>query len=194
MEEQEQAELKKFMEARGKKVIKGRAACRADPTTEAAAALCWLRLWRLHTRGHMSACSQADELVEQMDSVAPWRRPPCPSSRRHPADALLAPLPPALAQVGEGEVLDKQAITREAATEHLKQQQELQRRLARLARSLDHAERARREEEAPLLAKKREELIKVRAQARTGGRGGKKGRRRARGGGAQGPWAAPASC
>ena len=54
-------------------------------------------------------------------------------------------------KVGEGEKLDARIINKEAASEQLKQQQELQRRLAKLARQMDHLERAKREEEAPLL-------------------------------------------
>jgi translation initiation factor 3 subunit A len=39
----------------------------------------------------------------------------------------------------------------EALSERLKEAQELERKLTRLAKTLDHLERARREEEAPLL-------------------------------------------
>lgn len=39
----------------------------------------------------------------------------------------------------------------EAISERLKEAQELERKLARLAKTMDHMERARREEEAPLL-------------------------------------------
>lgn len=55
-------------------------------------------------------------------------------------------------KVGEGEKLDAMAINKEAVSEQLKQQQELQRRLSKLARQMDHLERAKREEETPLLA------------------------------------------
>ncbi|PSC76450.1 eukaryotic translation initiation factor 3 subunit A-like [Micractinium conductrix] len=55
-------------------------------------------------------------------------------------------------KVGEGEILDAKIINQEVVSEQLKQQQELQRKLAKLAKQMDHLERARREEEAPLLA------------------------------------------
>ncbi|KAL6776514.1 EIF3A [Auxenochlorella protothecoides x Auxenochlorella symbiontica] len=54
-------------------------------------------------------------------------------------------------KVADGERLDAAAITQEVRSEAAKAAAELARRLARLAKSLDHAERARREEEAPLL-------------------------------------------
>jgi translation initiation factor 3 subunit A len=47
--------------------------------------------------------------------------------------------------------LDRNALMQEALTERLKEAQELERKLARLAKTMDHTERARREEEAPLL-------------------------------------------
>lgn len=67
-------------------------------------------------------------------------------------------------KVGEGEKLDAKAINQEVLSEQLKQQQELQRRLARLAKQQDHLERARREEEAPLLADAYQAKLKVRAR------------------------------
>ncbi len=48
-------------------------------------------------------------------------------------------------------------------SEQLKQQQELQRKLAKLGKQMDHLERARREEEAPLLAEVAKQAYKVRA-------------------------------
>lgn len=63
-------------------------------------------------------------------------------------------LPPCLAlslQLKEGEKLDRKALMQEAISERLKEAQELERKLARLAKTMDHMERARREEEAPLL-------------------------------------------
>lgn len=74
--------------------------------------------------------------------------------------------------MGEGEKLDAKAINQEVLSEQLKQQQELQRRLARLAKQQDHLERARREEEAPLLAAAHQAKLKVRAG---GGRGVREG-------------------
>jgi translation initiation factor 3 subunit A len=64
-------------------------------------------------------------------------------------------------KVGEGEKLDAKAINREVMSEQLKQQQELQRKLAKLAKQMDHLERARREEEAPLLVQAYEHRIRV---------------------------------
>ncbi|KAL4448023.1 hypothetical protein ABPG75_005242 [Micractinium tetrahymenae] len=63
-------------------------------------------------------------------------------------------------KVGEGEKLDAKAINQEVLTEQLRQQQELQRKLAKLAKQMDHLERARREEEAPLLAQAYEQKLK----------------------------------
>ncbi|KAL4444951.1 hypothetical protein ABPG77_004001 [Micractinium sp. CCAP 211/92] len=63
-------------------------------------------------------------------------------------------------KVGEGEKLDAKAINQEVLTEQLRQQQELQRKLAKLAKQMDHLERARREEEAPLLAQAFEQKLK----------------------------------
>ncbi|KAI3438410.1 hypothetical protein D9Q98_000841 [Chlorella vulgaris] len=63
-------------------------------------------------------------------------------------------------KVGEGEKLDAKAINREVMSEQLKQQQELQRKLAKLAKQMDHLERARREEEAPLLVQAYEHRIR----------------------------------
>lgn len=49
----------------------------------------------------------------------------------------------------------------EAVSEQLKQQQELQRKLAKLAKQMDHLERAKREEEAPLLAEAQKGRLQV---------------------------------
>mmetsp|Transcript_33886 Transcript_33886/g.95996 ORF Transcript_33886/g.95996 Transcript_33886/m.95996 type:complete len:1014 (-) Transcript_33886:241-3282(-) len=51
----------------------------------------------------------------------------------------------------EGEKIDRQALMHEALTEQLKERQELERKLARLTKQMDHFERAKREEEVPLL-------------------------------------------
>ncbi|KAL6753630.1 eukaryotic initiation factor [Haematococcus lacustris] len=53
----------------------------------------------------------------------------------------------------EGKELDRDTILREAQAERLKEQQELERKMTKVARQLDHLERARREEEAPVLAR-----------------------------------------
>lgn len=58
----------------------------------------------------------------------------------------------------EGEKIDRQALMHEALTEQLKERQELERKLARLTKQMDHFERAKREEEVPLL----EEAFKIR--------------------------------
>uniref|UniRef100_A0A383WAX7 Eukaryotic translation initiation factor 3 subunit A n=1 Tax=Tetradesmus obliquus TaxID=3088 RepID=A0A383WAX7_TETOB len=55
------------------------------------------------------------------------------------------------ALVKDGDKLDRKALMQEALSERLKEAQELERKLARLAKNMDHLERARREEEAPLL-------------------------------------------
>ncbi len=55
------------------------------------------------------------------------------------------------AQVKEGEKLDKSAVLKEVHMDRWKEQQELERRLVRASKQLDHLERAKREEEAPLL-------------------------------------------
>jgi len=60
----------------------------------------------------------------------------------------------------EGEKLDKRALMAEAMTERLKEQQELERKMTKMAKQLDHLERARREEEAPYL----EEAYKKRTE------------------------------
>jgi len=51
----------------------------------------------------------------------------------------------------EGEKIDRQALMHEALTEQLKGRQELERKLAKLTKQMDHFERAKREEEVPLL-------------------------------------------
>ncbi|PNG98969.1 Eukaryotic translation initiation factor 3 subunit A, partial [Tetrabaena socialis] len=53
--------------------------------------------------------------------------------------------------VKEGEKLEKGAVIKDLMSERIKEQQELERRMARFARNMDHLERARREEEAPYL-------------------------------------------
>uniref|UniRef100_A0A7S0S2D0 PCI domain-containing protein n=1 Tax=Chlamydomonas leiostraca TaxID=1034604 RepID=A0A7S0S2D0_9CHLO len=47
--------------------------------------------------------------------------------------------------------LDKRTLVAEVLTERMKEAQEMERRMQKLAKQLDHLERARREEEAPLL-------------------------------------------
>lgn len=54
-------------------------------------------------------------------------------------------------KVKEGEKLEKNTVIKDLMSERLKEQQEMERRLARTAKNLDHLERARREEEAPFL-------------------------------------------
>lgn len=54
-------------------------------------------------------------------------------------------------QAKDGEKLDRKQLMQEAYQERLKEAQELERKLARLAKTMDHLERARREEEAPYL-------------------------------------------
>ncbi|GLC73813.1 hypothetical protein PLESTF_001423800 [Pleodorina starrii] len=54
-------------------------------------------------------------------------------------------------KVKEGEKLEKQAVIKDLMSERIKEQQELERRMVRLAKNMDHLERARREEEAPYL-------------------------------------------
>jgi len=53
--------------------------------------------------------------------------------------------------IKEGEKIDREALLQEARIERLKELQEMERKLARTAKQLDHFERARREEEVPLL-------------------------------------------
>ncbi|KAF8071218.1 TIF3A1 [Scenedesmus sp. PABB004] len=53
--------------------------------------------------------------------------------------------------VKDGEKLDRKTLMQDVLSERLKEAQELERKLARLAKTMDHMERARREEEAPLL-------------------------------------------
>jgi hypothetical protein len=76
------------------------------------------------------------------------RMPLSPASYSSPRLPRLSPLPP----------------LQEVLTEQLKQQQELQRKLAKLGKQMDHLERARREEEAPLLLQAHEAKVKVRWQ------------------------------
>ena len=56
----------------------------------------------------------------------------------------------AAAAGGEGGKLDKRVIMETALQEQIRERQELEKKLAKLARSMDHLERARREEERPL--------------------------------------------
>jgi len=51
----------------------------------------------------------------------------------------------------DGVKLDKKALMQEALSERLREAQELERKIARSAKTMDHLERARREEEAPLV-------------------------------------------
>jgi translation initiation factor 3 subunit A len=51
----------------------------------------------------------------------------------------------------DGVKLDKKALMQEALSERLREAQELERKIARAAKTMDHLERARREEEAPLI-------------------------------------------
>lgn len=60
-------------------------------------------------------------------------------------------LHPAFFDSQDGEKLDKEALMREAITGQMKERQELERKMQSQARRADHLERARREEEAPLL-------------------------------------------
>ena len=58
----------------------------------------------------------------------------------------------ALPLVGkDGEKLDKNTMMQQAMEEKMKEQQEMERKLAKAGRILDHFERARREEEGPYL-------------------------------------------
>ncbi|EFJ51612.1 eukaryotic translation initiation factor 3a [Volvox carteri f. nagariensis] len=64
-------------------------------------------------------------------------------------------------KVKEGEKLEKTAVIKDLMSERIKEQQELERRMVRLAKNLDHLERARREEEGPYLEaawKERQEM------------------------------------
>lgn len=54
-------------------------------------------------------------------------------------------------QVKEGEKLEKTAVIKDLMSERIKEQHELERRMIRLGKNMDHLERARREEEAPFL-------------------------------------------
>jgi translation initiation factor 3 subunit A len=66
----------------------------------------------------------------------------------------------------EGEKIDKASLMKDVVAERLKEQAELERKLARLAKTLDHVERARREEEAPYI-----EEVGARGGAGRGGAG-----------------------
>ncbi|GLI66197.1 hypothetical protein VaNZ11_009962 [Volvox africanus] len=64
-------------------------------------------------------------------------------------------------KVKEGEKLEKTAVIKDLMSERIKEQQELERRMARFAKNMDHLERARREEEASYLEvawKERQEM------------------------------------
>lgn len=61
----------------------------------------------------------------------------------------------------EGEKLDKEALMREAISGQMKERQELERKVHSQARKADHLERARREEEAPLLQAAYEERLEA---------------------------------
>lgn len=62
----------------------------------------------------------------------------------------------------EGEKLDKEALMREAVSGQIRERQELERKVHSQARKADHLERARREEEAPLLQSAYEERLEAR--------------------------------
>ncbi|KAL9681540.1 hypothetical protein QQ045_013325 [Rhodiola kirilowii] len=51
----------------------------------------------------------------------------------------------------EGEKVTKQSILELARTEHLRERQEMEKKLQKLAKNMDYLERAKREEEAPLI-------------------------------------------
>ncbi|KAL9667514.1 hypothetical protein QQ045_001875 [Rhodiola kirilowii] len=51
----------------------------------------------------------------------------------------------------EGEKITKQSLLEHARTEHLRERQEIEKRLLKLAKNMDYLERAKREEEAPLI-------------------------------------------
>jgi translation initiation factor 3 subunit A len=51
----------------------------------------------------------------------------------------------------EGQKLDKRTLMEDAIKEQIKERQEMERKLVRLAKSMDHLERAKREEEVPLI-------------------------------------------
>ncbi|KAG0494504.1 hypothetical protein HPP92_005498 [Vanilla planifolia] len=51
----------------------------------------------------------------------------------------------------DGEKVSKEALIEMAMSEHLKERQEMEKKLARLAKTMDYMERAKREEEAPLI-------------------------------------------
>jgi translation initiation factor 3 subunit A len=67
------------------------------------------------------------------------------------AAAVLRAGLPGQADADDGVKLDKKAIMQEALSERLREAQELERKIARVAKTMDHLERARREEEAPLV-------------------------------------------
>ena len=51
----------------------------------------------------------------------------------------------------EGQKLDKRSLMEDAIKEQIKERQDMERKLQRLAKSMDHLERAKREEEVPLI-------------------------------------------
>jgi translation initiation factor 3 subunit A len=51
----------------------------------------------------------------------------------------------------EGQKLDKRSLMQDAIKEQIKERQDMERKLVRLAKSMDHLERAKREEEVPLI-------------------------------------------
>ena len=53
----------------------------------------------------------------------------------------------------DGVVLDKRAIMQDAIQEQIKARQEQERKLLKLAKVMDHVERAKREESIPLIEK-----------------------------------------
>lgn len=59
----------------------------------------------------------------------------------------------------EGEKVTKQILIEQALNEQLKERQEMERKFQKLAKTMDHLERAKREEEAPLISAKYKEHL-----------------------------------
>lgn len=51
----------------------------------------------------------------------------------------------------DGTKLTKQSLMEEALSEQIKERQEMERKLQKLSKTMDHLERAKREEERPLI-------------------------------------------
>ncbi|KAF5827767.1 eukaryotic initiation factor [Dunaliella salina] len=66
---------------------------------------------------------------------------------------------------GPPERLDKRTLMQEAFTERMREQQELERKLVKLAKAMDHLERAHREEETPLIQQAAHERIEEERRA-----------------------------